>query len=232
MTAQNVAHTTPLDLQTSHPSGIFRAASWRALLYVIVDLPWTILAFTMIFTLMTVGASLTIIYVGIPISLLAMLIARGAGIAQCGLTSGLLGWRFATLASRKRGRPGLWGMVVDTISDPVAWRALGYFTLKLLLAPINFAIAITFYSGLGMITYPVWRPFLPEVLGTDGGLHRGASLWQGMFIDTWPSMTVFALIGALLLLCGPYVMRGFLRLDFLAIRGLLTARRHVHPPTL
>src|SRR5690625_3412760 len=93
---------------------IFRSSTWGALLYALVDLPWTISAFTLIFTLMAVGGALTIIYVGIPILMFAVLLARGAARAQLGLGAGLLGWSFhlrARDASRQRAtteRRGLW----------------------------------------------------------------------------------------------------------------------------
>jgi len=220
MTTQ--AHAAPIVLPAPRRGGIFNVANWSPLLYAIIDMPWSILAFTTIVTLTAVGASLTIIYVGVPILMFALLLARWAGGAQRGLASGLLGWEFATVAPRKRVRSGLWGTVVDSVTDSAAWRALAYFAVKIVLAPINFGFAITFYAaGLGMVTYPAWRPFSPKVLGAGGALHRGTSLWNGTFVDTWQSMTVFAAIGAVLLLCAPYVLRALLRLDFLAMRGIL-----------
>src|SRR5690625_105229 len=146
---------------------IFSGASWKALSYVLIDLPWAIVAFTVVFTCIAVGASLTIIYVGIPILMFAIMLARWAAAAQLSLATGLLDCQLASVPSRKRDRSGLWGLVVDTLTDSVAWRALAYFAIKMALAPLAFAVGVTFYSGFGMVAYPLWRPFLPPVAGAD-----------------------------------------------------------------
>lgn len=79
-----------------------------------------------------------------------------------------------------------------------------------------------FYAGLGMVTYPAWRLFLPEQLGADGAMHRGTSLWNGTFIDTWPSMAIYALIGAALIVITPLIVRGLTRVDHALARATLT----------
>lgn len=198
---------------------IFNRTTWAGALYALIDLPWAITAFTLIFTLLAVGASLTIIYVGIPILMFATLLARWFAQAQVGLARGIIGWGLEPIAARKPAQqPGLWGTVRASLTDSVAWRSLGYFSVKLFLAPLNFAIASLLLGGLGTITYPIWRPFLPAQMGADGNWHRGTMLWNGTFINTWQSMTAFALVGVALALGALLLLRAVLNLE----RGLLS----------
>jgi len=207
---------------TSKP-GIFRSATWAALLYILIDLPWAILAFTVIFTLLWVGIGLPVIYLGIPILMLTVLIARGAAHAQVGLGAALAGWDLHIAKPAAVKRPGLWGVLLTALTDTPMWRAIAYFAIKLFWAPLALGVSAFFYAGLGMATYPAWRQFLPAELGADGQMHRGASLWNGTFIDTWPAIGVYALIGVVLMVVIPYLMRAVLRVDYALAKSVLGA---------
>jgi len=210
-------HDHPIRLRRS----VFAAQPWRELVYVLADFPWTIAMFVIIFTLLSTGFSLTIIYVGIPIVMAGMGVARGAAWGQWRLARRFKIMDAGRPRAWQRKRSGVLGIVLDAFTDTAGWRSFGYFSFKFVWSTITFSVAVVFYSGLGMISYPVWRPFLPEVAAADGTLHRGTMMWNDTFIDTPESMLVFAAIGAALVLIAPYVVRGFLQVDRWAMREML-----------
>lgn len=206
-------------------AGITSPRSWAEALYAVVDLAPAIAFFVLIVTLLSVGVGLVVIYVGVPIVMLALLVARLGGLIQLGLARALLGMSVPAPGPFLRSRPGLVGVVRATLSDGPAWRAAGYFCIKIVLAPFTFGLAVGLYSyGLGAISYPIWRGYLPAQRASDGSLHRGAQWWPGYFVDTVPRMMFAAALGVLVLWIAPRVIRIPLTLDRMLIAGLLGTR--------
>jgi signal transduction histidine kinase len=76
--------------------------------------------------------------------------------------------------------------------------------------------------GLGGATYGVWRRWLPEQVGRDGQLHRGAQLADGYFIDTPARIFVYSLVcGFILLFVWPAVNNGLARMQAMLAATLL-----------
>jgi hypothetical protein len=179
--------------------------------YAIIDLAPSIAFFVVIVTLLAVGAGLAIIYVGVPILAAGLLVARFGGLVQRTLAFALLdvpssspGW------ARPRG-PGPISALGALLRDAAGWRA------------VTFGAAVGLYaSGLGAVTYPLWRPFLPEQADVDGTLHRGAEWWPDFFVDGWASMAVLALIGLGVLWCAPRVVGFLTTIDRILIGSLLS----------
>lgn len=193
--------------------------------YAVLDLIPAIAAFTIVVVLFSVGAGLAVVYVGVPIIVLGLLIARGMGAAQRGLARRLLGLPTPSPGPIVRRRPGAVGDLVSVLIDPTAWRAVGYFVLKIALAPVTFAVAVTaLASGLGAVSYPVWRPFLPVQYAEDGSAHRGAEWWPDFFIDTWPRMLLLAVAGLLVFVAALWATRFLVTIDRLLIGALLGER--------
>ena len=125
-----------------------------------------------------------------------------------------------------RRRPGFAATLLAVVGDAAAWRSGGYFLIKIVLAPITFGLAIGLYSfGLGAITYPFWRVYLPAQQASDGSFHRGAQWWPDYFVDTVPRMAFAAVLGVLVLWLAPRVVRVPLTLDRMLIAGLLGSQR-------
>lgn len=224
LTDQQSGHTARRPVTVHVHGGIASGASWRELLYAIINLPLAIALFVLSTVLLTIGAGLTVIYVGIPLLMAGILLSRCGGALYRWLARHLLDTPVLRPAPIARHHSGITGLARDMVTDPVAWRAVAYFLIKIVLAPVTFATAVFFYSGFGLLSYPIWRPFLPAQLGTDGMWHNGAQLWNGYFIDTWPRMAVYAAAGLALVLLAPYVLRRVLAADRLLITALLGAR--------
>ena len=203
-------------------NGLFSPSSWGELLYAIVDLVPTITLFALTVTLLATGVGLAVVYVGVPILAVGLLLARGGGHLQRTLAGLLLGLPVTGPGPIRRRRPGPVGTLTAVVTDPACWRAVSYFCLKIVLAPVTFAFAVSVWAaGLGGLTYPLWQPSLPYQTAPDGGVHRGAQLWPGYFVDTWPRMVVLAAVGAGLLVLAPRVVRFLTTIDRVLIAGLL-----------
>ncbi|SDO21906.1 Putative sensor [Nakamurella panacisegetis] len=204
-------------------AGVFSPATWAEALYAVVDLAPAITFFVLSVTMIALGVSLTVIYVGVPILALALLIARAGGHLQRVLAAALLDLPSVRPVPIRRRRPGPIGALTSILRDPGCWRAVTYHCIKILLAPVTFAFAVAFYSaGLGAITNGLWQRYLPYQSAADGSLHRGMQWWPNYFVDTWPRMLLLAVAGALLLAAAPRVVRFFTTIDRMLITTLLS----------
>jgi hypothetical protein len=206
-------------------TGLRSPRSWAELLYAVIDLAPAIAFFVLIVTLLSVGIGLAIIYVGVLILALGLLAARFGGLVQRALALALLDLPTATPAWAEPRRPGPISALAAVLRDPANWRATAYFVIKIVLAPVTFGVAVGMYSyGIGAISYSLWRPYLPEVMASDGSLHRGDQLWPDFFIDSWLSMVVLALIGLGVLWFAPRVLSFLTTIDRILIINLLSAK--------
>lgn len=193
------------------------------MLYAVLDLAPSIAFFVLIVTMMSVGVGLSIIYIGVPILALALLTARLGGLVQRSLALALLDLPSVAPGWATPRRPGPISALAAVLRDPAGWRAVAYFVIKIVLAPVTFAMAVGLYAyGLGAISYPLWRPSLPLQEASDGSLHRGAEWWPDFYVDGWESMTVLALIGLGVLWCAPRIVRFLTTVDRVLIGSLLS----------
>ena len=96
--------------------------------------------------------------------------------------------------------------------DPVAWRARGYFALKLPLAAVGLAAAaLGWLGGVYYLAFPAWWSL---------GL-RGA--FGGFGISGFAASFALAPLGAALLLAGPWLLHGTTESDRWLVRHLLGA---------
>lgn len=207
------------------PVGLTSPRSWAELVYAVVDLAPAIAFFVIVITLLAVGIGLAVIYVGVLILVLALLVARFGCLVQRSLALALLDLPVDAPDWTQPRRPGPIAAIGAVLRDPDGWRAVAYFCIKIVLAPLTFSMAVGVYSaGLGAVTYPLWRVWLPAEVAPDGSVHQGAQLWPGWFIDTWPAMIVYGLLGLGVLWCAPRVVAFLTTIDRVLIVSLLGPR--------
>lgn len=205
--------------------GLTSPRAWAELVYAVVDLVPAITFFVLTITLLAVGAGLAVIYLGVLVLVLALLMARFGGLVQRSLADALLGVPTAAPDWTRPRRPGPIAAIGAVLRDPAHWRAVAYFCIKVVLAPLTFSVAVAFYStGLGAVTYPAWRLWLPPDVAADGTVHHGTQVWPGLFIDTWPAMIAWALLGLGVLWCAPRVVAFLTTIDRILIVSLLGRR--------
>ncbi len=207
------------------PANVFTAAAWGEFLYVLLGLATSILFFVLTITLIAVGAGLAIIYVGVPLLALGLLVARAGAYLAAGLGRVLLGWPIQPQRPIAIRRAGPIGAMTAVVRDGTSWRSVAFHVLRILIAPVAFAFSLAFYaSGLGSLSYWFWQHWLPYQSAPDGTRHRGAQLWPGFFLDTWPRMLVLIGVGGILLALAPRVTRFFTNLDRALLAGLVAGR--------
>jgi signal transduction histidine kinase len=110
-----------------------------------------------------------------------------------------------------RPQSGLGNWMSARVLDPAAWRARGYFALKLPLAAAGLAaVAACYLGGLFCATFPAWW-----ALGLGSASRHGGTL------STLPSSFSLLPIGGVLLIAAPWLAHGLTETDRWLMRGLL-----------
>ena len=198
-------------------------ATWGELLYALLGLPLGIAGFVFAVVTLSVGAGLGVTFIGLPIlavtgigaKLLADVIRRLAN----SLTGTAVPPRRPVIADAGSSRLGWVGA---QLKDVAAWKSRVYLVLKLPLGIVTFVAAVTFYTyGLGLLTYAIWRPFLPCSTDPQGVCHHAAGITNNYFIDTPGRIVLVAAVGAVMLLIAPWVTHAAVLMDNAAMRALL-----------
>ncbi|HJG79858.1 MAG TPA: sensor domain-containing protein [Brevibacterium senegalense] len=176
----------------------------------------SLFAFIVLVPLFAFSVGTIIIWVGALLLPLTLLLSRA--FAQLSRTRlRLWGAPLATPAYRPR-QPGVFGWV-KSVADPRSWLDLVFETLIAFpLRTVTFVIAVTWWAGaLGGLTYLAWGVFLPAE--DTGLLELIVSALTGDALTLAPGL-VFLLevvvrfvIGLVLLLALPWIMRGLAHLD-------------------
>lgn len=200
--------TKPLE-HVGFLSGPFRTRTWREFGYLFPMLVLTPFTFAYVIFVVVFSAGLTFtIMLWLPVLGWLVVGARGPGSMYRGLARAALRADIPAPPRFRRGS-GFWGSTKAALSDSTGWRALAYCFVVFPLAVVAAPLSVGLLAGsLGMITYVVWYGYLPEQLGDDGELHRGAQLLPGQFVDTPARIAVYAALGVLLLFVWAAVNRG------------------------
>ena len=204
---------------------LFRRRTWGEFGYAFIGLFQGVFGFVFTVTTFVLSVGLMITFIGLPLMAASGQVARwlAAGVRR---GSRILTGNDVAEPPTFRPNPGVLGWIGSGLRDGTAWRARLYLVLKLPLGILGFAFAITFYAaGLSELSYPIWRPFLPCNTSNDGKCHRAAAIGPSYYVDTPLRIFLFFLVGVVLLLAAPWVVRGVLQLDKLAVRGLLGPTR-------
>jgi signal transduction histidine kinase len=196
----------------------FRRRSAAELLYALIGLPLALPGFVYVLVGPVTSLAMTLILLGIPLFVLVMRGTRGLGAMYRSAARRMLSLKVDAPPPR-RPRAGLIGAWTSALTDSTGWRALLYMLIKLPLALTTFVAAVAFWAyGIGLITYPLWR-----LLPIDGLPHSGASATSSIFLATVPNVLTNVIVGMVVLLAAPWVVRGLVQLDRLLIGGLLGA---------
>jgi signal transduction histidine kinase len=177
----------------------------------VLDLVLGVLWFALFTTLISIGGSLLITLVGLPILTATFLLARGAAWFERRRARALLGVEIADPVRRPARGDGLWQKLVTPFRDRTTWKELFYLWLvQPVQSIVNFTVAMTAWAiPLWAITLPIyavrWQGAAPE-------------LWPGERLDTWTEVIPVAVAGLLVLPLVPWIIRGFARADAAAAR--------------
>ncbi|MFC8916709.1 sensor histidine kinase [Streptomyces sp. NPDC047821] len=204
----------------------FEARTWREFGYLLIGLPLSVLYFSLSITMVSLGAGLVVTFLGIPVLAAALALCRAFGTMERVRARGLLGLDVADPAPvRDRSGGGLMGWVGGVLKSGESWRHFLYSVVHMPWAIFAFTVAVAFWAyGWGLLTYPLWRWVFPVYAGVDG-LQLYGDGTHNFYLDTPAEMAATSLIGLLLVLVTPWVIRALATVDRLLVIGLLSPSR-------
>jgi len=206
-------------------TAIFAARTWKAFAYLLLMFLIGPLAVAYAIVVFALSASLLWTVVGLYISGAILHGARGWGVMYRAMASTMLDTNVAAPARYVRPK-GFWSGLGALFVDGDAWRALLFMVLSFPLAYFGTLFnAVLLVTGVGAVTYPAWRGFVPAQQAGDGTWHRGSQLGNNYFVDTPANMAVQAAVGVVLLLVWPWGVRAVALLFGLLSSALLGPTR-------
>ena len=173
----------------------------------------SLIAFVVCTALFSLGLGLLVLFVGLFV-LVACLVVAGW---SSRMTMALLDYAGIALPRTRYPAPGsgLRGKL-RRLAHPQSWRDLLHVLVNFILSVISFSLALTWVvGGLGGVTYWFWSQWLPEPSEQDG---LAALLgYPSRFAD----ITLNTVLGSLLLITAPFVLRGLVRLHGAVAYALL-----------
>lgn len=190
-----------------------RAETWRELAYLLLGFVASIAIFAVLVTLTSVGLSLLVVFVGVPILLATAYVNRWLADLERARTRLLLGERVGRRYRNASGG-GFWHRVRAVATDPQTWKD---FAWLLLLTAIGFAfglVAIILWSiALSSITVPLWWWIPPE-----GTVAEISDQWS---VDSWPRALLVGAAGLVITILTAWVCAALARGQALLARVLL-----------
>jgi signal transduction histidine kinase len=169
-------------------------------------------AFVACTILFSLGVGLLVLVVGLFI-LVACLVVAGW---SSRMTMALLSYAGITLPRTRypAAGPGFRGKL-RRLAYAQSWRDLLHVLVNFILSVVTFSLALAWtFGGLGGVTYWFWSQWLPQ--GSNSGL---ADLLG--YSDRFADITLNTVLGALLLVTAPFVLRGLVRLHGAVAYALL-----------
>ncbi len=167
-------------------------------LYVLSGFPLAVASFVVCLTAFTAGISLAVVWIGVPLLVLALVQSHRFAARERARAAAVLGFEVPAPVHRT-------GRLMAVIADPQAWRELAHAVLRFIPNTIAVSFVATWWAGmLGGVTFALWSwslpdDDLPELLGLS---------------DTYAASIVFYLVAGLLFaLTLPAVVRAAARFE-------------------
>ncbi|MFJ9429249.1 sensor histidine kinase [Streptomyces sp. NPDC101490] len=203
----------------------FEARTWRALLYVLIGLPLSVVWFALSVAFASAGAGLLVTFLGVPILAGALAMCRGFGAVERARARGLLGLDVRAPEPVRGKTGGAFSWMGATLRSGASWRHLLYALVHMPWAVFSFSVTVAFWSwGWGLFTYPLWQWVFPAYVGQDGIQLYGDGT-HNFYLDSSFEIAVTCVVGLLFVMVGPWLLRGFVAVDRLLVSGLLGPSR-------
>ncbi len=192
-----------------------RARTWSETLHLLLDLPLGIAWFTIVVTGLSLGAGLVVLaLIGLVVLVATVFAGRLIGIVERARARALLGIEVPPpLPAESRHEQGNWRRIKAMLLDAPGWKGLGYGVIMLPLGIMNFTIVVTLWSiALAGTSYPLWGWATPQ------------NNWYGHPVHGWIKTGWISgafVVGVLVLIAVPHVVRGLAAVDRGLIKGLL-----------
>ncbi|WP_422615057.1 sensor histidine kinase, partial [Frankia torreyi] len=155
------------------------AATWRGVLFLLLNLPLGIIGFVCVTTALALGAGLVVTVIGIPVLAFGLQLCRVLGTIERVRARWLLGLRIGAPSRRPRRRAGGLGSMFAALADPVSWRTALYLFIRLPWSIISFVAAVLLLT-VGWVVLPsatrglvaVDRAMIRGLLSPSEGVER------------------------------------------------------------
>jgi hypothetical protein len=185
--------------------------------YVVTGFPLALAAAVLCVTGVAAGIGLAVLWIGIPLTVAALLLSRRFATAERARVAAVLGEPVPHPAYRVPGTPTTARERIAVLTDPQTWRDLAHACVRVVPSTIGFSFVVTWWAGvLGGVTWSLWGWALP-----DGPDNRDLPELLGLG-DAYGTAVVFYLAAALLFAVTlPTVARCAARLEARFARALL-----------
>ncbi|WP_439145331.1 sensor histidine kinase [Streptantibioticus silvisoli] len=199
---------------------------WREMLYVLLGLPIAIACFVYVVAALSVGAGLMITFIGVPLLAGALYGCRAIGVVERARARVLLRVDVAGPEPVRFGRPGPVGWIGGQLKSGPSWRHALYAVLAFPWSLLTFCVVVPLWSaGWSMLAYPAYRWVFPAYAGEPGLQVYGDGHGGGWYLSSWFEVLSTAVVGLVLVLLTPWVVRGLTGVDRLLVTGLLGPSR-------
>ncbi|MGY1857952.1 sensor histidine kinase [Modestobacter sp. SYSU DS0290] len=211
------------------PDRLPRRGWWRQLGvdtgYVLVNFWLSILAFVLVVTLLTVGVVTLGIWVGLPVLVLALLVARGfAAVERRQLPDVLRRELPRPVYRRTQADASLIRRLIAPLRDPQSWLDVLHAVLHMTVSIPVFVVTVVWWAiALAGLTSMTWDWSIPYG-GADQPENYTLPELLGLADTSTNRVLLYTAIGVVFALTLPFVVRGCALAEAQLGRGLLTWR--------
>ncbi|MFK8912086.1 sensor histidine kinase, partial [Streptomyces sp. YS-3] len=199
------------------------ARTFREFGYLLLSLPISIVMFTWGIVMLSLSAGLLVTFLGIPLLAVGLIVCRAFGAMERSRARMLLGVEVPA-PQPVRAKSGM-AWVGAVLKSGVSWRHLLYSVLHFPWAVFAFVVSLTLWvNGWALVTYPLWQWVFPTYVGQDGIQLYGDGT-HDFYLDSPFELTLTVLVGLVLTLTVPWIIRGFAYVDRGLLFGLLGPSR-------
>ncbi|MFF1480531.1 sensor histidine kinase [Streptomyces sp. NPDC058301] len=199
------------------------ARTFREFGYLLLSLPISIVMFTWAVVMVSLSAGLLITFLGIPLLAAGLVGCRGFGAMERSRARALLGVDVPA-PQPVRAKSGM-AWVGAVLKSGVSWRHLLYSVLHFPWAVFSFVVSLSLWVyGWGLLSYPLWQWVFPMYTGQDG-LQLYGDGTHNFYLDSPFEITVTVLVGLVVTLVVPWIIRGLAYVDRGLLFGLLGPSR-------
>jgi signal transduction histidine kinase len=191
-----------------------RGPTWRELAYLLLGLAMSIVVFTVLVTLLSLGLGLLVTFVGLPILLATAYVNRWFADAERRRAGFLLRER---VGRRYRGvsHRGFWHRVRVVGTDPQTWKDYAWLILLCLVGFAFGVVAVTLWGNVLLaLSVPVWWWIPPE-----GSVLTVNDTWS---VDSWPRALLVGAGGLVAAVLTAWICAALARGQALVARALLS----------
>ena len=176
---------------------VARPRTWLSLVYQVLAFPLGLAYFVFLVVFLSVGVSLSIIMIGIPLLIGTMLLWRLLARVERVQARALLGAHVPPGAPVWRGDDAFWQNVKELAGGSTTWLDFVFLVLKFPIGIVSFVLSVT---GLSVVVALIGAPVVQQFGWLTIGDQR---------IDSWPLSLVLVPFGVLSLFLWLHLMNGW-----------------------